>query len=233
MAMPAASTASRTGTTGGPALFGPSPETSITCRRPSKPLPSNSGAAKASAPEIEVPRIAPRGASARPAAKAGARRPRPRPASRARSRPASRARPFDIGDGDPAVGPGADGGEHLRVQEGLDIALALQRLLVDVHRARDVDREHELEIDRGLGGGAGRAGRRAARPRKKTAIRFIAPLPPRLASRPRLPALEEVSRPARFASAGGWPPSSGDRGEARMVAGGNVSLLTFIDARPA
>jgi len=52
MVIPAASTRSRAGTTGGPMLFGPSPERSITRRTTSKPLSSKSSWAKSRAEPI-------------------------------------------------------------------------------------------------------------------------------------------------------------------------------------
>src|SRR5207244_5400723 len=54
MVMPAASTSSRASVTKVPLLLAASPETSTTRRNPLQPLPSNSGLAKLSAPEIEV-----------------------------------------------------------------------------------------------------------------------------------------------------------------------------------
>ena len=52
--MPFSTAASRAMTTGAPLLFGPSPEISITRRRPRCGFSSNSGMAKLIAPEIEV-----------------------------------------------------------------------------------------------------------------------------------------------------------------------------------
>jgi hypothetical protein len=72
MAIPLATTASRTGTTGTPALFGPSPETSMARRSPAKPLLSNCAAPKPSAPEIDVPIARLIGAAASLSAKAAA-----------------------------------------------------------------------------------------------------------------------------------------------------------------
>ena len=42
--------------------------------------------------------------------------------------------------------------DHLGMAERLDIAVALQLLFVDIHRARDIDRKDQLEIDLGIGG---------------------------------------------------------------------------------
>ena len=61
------------------------------------------------------------------------------------------AGPFEIGDGDPAEHAAPDRVVHQRRPERLGEALALQRLLLGIHRVGDVDREHEREIDLGLG----------------------------------------------------------------------------------
>ena len=143
-------------------LFGPSPETSIAWRAPAKPLPSNSVLAKASAPEIEVPWMCEVGAALSAAAKPSALA---WPSTRAPGdhhllRP--RPRPFHIGHGDAAVDAAADGRDHLGMEEGLHIAAALQRPLALVHRAGDIHRQHQLEIDRRLVGGRRRGQSRAA-----------------------------------------------------------------------
>jgi hypothetical protein len=57
------------------------------------------------------------------------------------------------------MAPLRDGGDDIGVGERRDIALALQRLLVVVHRARHIDSEDEFEIDRRIG----RAGKRQRR----------------------------------------------------------------------
>ena len=62
-----------------------------------------------------------------------------------------------------ATGAAADGGDHGRMAEGGDIAAALQNLFVEIHRARDIDREHEFEVNRGLGPGWLRAHRLRAK----------------------------------------------------------------------
>src|SRR5437588_145527 len=54
MTTPFSSAASRATTTGPPLLFGPSPEISMTRRKPRCGFSSNSGIAKLIAPEIEV-----------------------------------------------------------------------------------------------------------------------------------------------------------------------------------
>src|SRR6266700_8090338 len=54
MVMPFSSAASRATVTGEPLLLGPSPEISITRRKPRYGLSSNKGIAKLIAPEIEV-----------------------------------------------------------------------------------------------------------------------------------------------------------------------------------
>jgi len=38
--------------------------------------------------------------------------------------------------------------------ESLDITIALQGLLVEIHRTRDIDRKHQFKIDRRIGGEA-------------------------------------------------------------------------------
>ena len=58
-----------------------------------------------------------------------------------------RSRPFDIGHRDPARHARGDRRDHLRMQERVDIAVALQLPLLDIHRPGDVDSENELEID--------------------------------------------------------------------------------------
>ena len=59
------------------------------------------------------------------------------------------AGPFDIGDRDPAVEPGLDRLDHIGMAKGVGVALALQLRLAAIHRARDVDREDQFEIDIG------------------------------------------------------------------------------------
>src|SRR3954471_1967461 len=62
-----------------------------------------------------------------------------------------RARPFDVVEGDAPVLARKDGVDHALVGQRLDIATPLQLGLDLVDRARDVDREHELQIDRSRG----------------------------------------------------------------------------------
>ena len=70
--------------------------------------------------------------------------------------------PLDIGDGDLAVETLDDGVQDLGRRDRAGIAVALQRHLRRIDRARAVRREHELDVDRdGLlrrGGNAGRCG---------------------------------------------------------------------------
>ena len=60
-------------------------------------------------------------------------------------------RPFEIGDRDLAGGPGGHRPDQVGVAEGGGVAVALHRELGHVHRARDIDREHDLGVDRGAG----------------------------------------------------------------------------------
>ncbi len=63
-----------------------------------------------------------------------------------------RARPFEIGHRDLAMVAGADRGHEFARGDGLDIAFALDLLLLRVHRIGHVHREHELGVDRNGGG---------------------------------------------------------------------------------
>src|SRR3546814_16285294 len=54
---------------------------------------------------------------------------------------------FEVGDGDAAEDAALDGVQHLRIAEGGDVALALQPRFAGVDGERDVDRQHQLEID--------------------------------------------------------------------------------------
>jgi hypothetical protein len=56
--------------------------------------------------------------------------------------------PLDIDDGNLAVGALTQGAEKFGGRQRLDVALALQRLFVRIHRERHIDREHEFDIDR-------------------------------------------------------------------------------------
>ncbi len=70
------------------------------------------------------------------------------------------AGPFDIGKRDPAEHAAPDRVDHARVAQGRDVAFTLQARLDRIDAARDVDREHQLEVDpqvRGAGAGVGRA----------------------------------------------------------------------------
>jgi len=58
-----------------------------------------------------------------------------------------RACPFKIEDGDPADAAGLNGGEDFGMTERAHISVALQPLLCEVHRVRNVDRQHQFEID--------------------------------------------------------------------------------------
>jgi hypothetical protein len=62
-----------------------------------------------------------------------------------------------------------DGRDYLGMAQRLDIAVALELLLVIVHRARNIDGEDQLEVDRDLGcSGHGKGKHRAERERGKT-----------------------------------------------------------------
>jgi len=65
--------------------------------------------------------------------------------------------PLHVHDGDLALGARYQRVDHVLVAEGLDIALALDGVFVMVHRLRDIDGEHEFEVDADpgalLGGG--------------------------------------------------------------------------------
>ena len=41
-----------------------------------------------------------------------------------------------------------DGGHHIGMRDGRDIAVTLQLVLVEIHRPRDVHRKDEFEVDR-------------------------------------------------------------------------------------
>ena len=61
------------------------------------------------------------------------------------------AGPLEIGDGDAAQRPAADCLDEAGIAERLDVAVALEALLVRVHRPGHVDGQDELEIDLRLG----------------------------------------------------------------------------------
>ncbi len=56
--------------------------------------------------------------------------------------------PFDEGEGDSAIAPARIASDHVGMAQRRDIAAALELPLVSIHRARDVDGQHQLEIDR-------------------------------------------------------------------------------------
>ena len=58
------------------------------------------------------------------------------------------AGPLEIGDGDLAVGALAQRAHEFARGQRLDVALALQRLLLRVHREGNVDRDHQFDVDR-------------------------------------------------------------------------------------
>ena len=70
-----------------------------------------------------------------------------------------KTRPFDEHDRDAAVGAGADGVDHARIGQRLDIAGALQLELLVVHAARHVCRQGEKQVD-----ALARPGRKRQRP---------------------------------------------------------------------
>ena len=72
------------------------------------------------------------------------------------------AGPFEVDDRDLAEQAAPDGVVDLGRAEGIGEALPLQRELVHVHRVGDVDRDHEGEVDLGIG-----AGRRSGRDREQ------------------------------------------------------------------
>ena len=67
------------------------------------------------------------------------------------------AGPFDVGDRDAPEHAALDRLDHVRMPQRRDVALALQLGLDLVHAARDVHREHQLQIDRNILGGGGQA----------------------------------------------------------------------------
>ena len=75
------------------------------------------------------------------------------------------AGPFEVDDRDLAEHAAPDRVVDLRGAEGLGEAFPLQRELVHVHRVGDVDRDHEGEVDLGVGAGrrSGRDGEQRAR----------------------------------------------------------------------
>ena len=63
----------------------------------------------------------------------------------------ARGRPFEIGHRNLAVRAGLQRLQKLLGDDGLRVALALDRQFVHVHRIGDIDREHQFDIDRGVG----------------------------------------------------------------------------------
>jgi hypothetical protein len=61
------------------------------------------------------------------------------------------SRPFEVGHQDPAVRAVLQRLQELLGDDGLRVALALQRQFVHVHRVRDVDRENEFDVDGRMG----------------------------------------------------------------------------------
>jgi hypothetical protein len=57
---------------------------------------------------------------------------------------------LDHGDGDRLVRSGADGLQHAGMAKGRDIAALLQVKTDLIDAAGRIDREHELQVDRGL-----------------------------------------------------------------------------------
>ena len=119
----------------------------MTCRGLRKPFPSNSPerehqpARNGSAVQIGY-RLGGDGAGE------GARRRRSVDQRPGRDEPLhARPGPFGISDGDPAEKALADRLQHIGMLQRSDIALLLQFLFGRVHRARDVDGKHQLEVD--------------------------------------------------------------------------------------
>jgi hypothetical protein len=67
------------------------------------------------------------------------------------------AGPFDVGERDAAERTAPDRLDDVRMTQRRDVAFALEARLELVDAARDVDREHQLEIDLQIGGAGGRA----------------------------------------------------------------------------
>src|SRR3979409_5352 len=63
----------------------------------------------------------------------------------------SLARPFEIGNGDLAVGTGLQRLQKFLGDDGLRVTLALDREFIHVHRIGDIDGENQFDIDRGRG----------------------------------------------------------------------------------
>ncbi len=70
------------------------------------------------------------------------------------------ARPLHIGEGDPPNAVGAHRADEVAIADGLHVAGALEQELVALHRRRDVDGDHQHDVD-GNGLGATGDGRQA------------------------------------------------------------------------
>ncbi len=92
-----------------------------------------------------------------------------------------RARPLGIAERDPLVLAGQDGVDDALVAKRLDVAAALELGFDLVDRARDVDRQHELQIDRQVC----RLGRCRGSERRQGAHKRGSSLHARLLRRPR------------------------------------------------
>ena len=77
-----------------------------------------------------------------------------------------RSGPFDIGDGDLAIGAVGDRLQHIVMRQRRRIAVTLDLEFVRRHRQRNVDRQHQLDIDR-LGGMKRRRSARASAPARR------------------------------------------------------------------
>ena len=145
--MPRFTTSSRTGSTRGPALLAPSPETSITCRCEEMLFFAISSVARISAVEIEV-RCSPKIVFlVKPVGEVVGRLLAVDDGPRDGDVGIEIARPFHVDDGDLALGPRHQGVDHVLVAEGVDIAVALQFVLVLVHGLGDIDGEDQFEVD--------------------------------------------------------------------------------------
>ena len=155
MVTPSATSPSRSASGSGPLLFTPSPDTSITRRVPSHGQLASVAREKRSAPERLVHDMLARALAPIVADQAWASA---APAMRVQGtirRCVSKGRPFDVGYCDRADHAVGDRRHHKRVDHRLPVALALQPRLLLVDRARDVDREHELQVDRTVRGTGG------------------------------------------------------------------------------
>src|SRR5215213_2482673 len=140
------------------------------------------------------------------------------------------AGPFHVDDADAPDHAAPDGLVDGGRAEGLDKALALQLLLVGVHRVRHVDRDHEREVDLGLGSGNRRArdhkaDRKPERPQPMPghrSLRHDAPRPP-LAER-QAPRAASPFECVRFAPPWKPRPASQPRGGRERPSGAELGL---------